>query len=409
MFRFNLLPISVAVHTSEPRRFLIYVHVNKINGKKYVGQTRTSLEWRWQQHVFDALNDKPGCRVFNAAIRKYGPDNFEHEVVETVFSIEDANAAEVVWITKLNSRAPNGYNLKPGGNVKGDLHPETRAKLSASSRAAQLRIPIEVRRAQGAARMAKKTTEEKSRAALKAWANSSQERRDMCALRLKTRTDSVKQKTIEATKKHWASLSKEERFDRSSGRRRRWWATMTPEQRSEIGRKLYASFTPEQKENLRQGAKNIPTEVRSKIMFEANARMTPEARQERSLRAWDTKRAKGQLSFMSTEDRSAAAKRGCSKLTAEQLSERSRKAHETMRSGGVAVRLTPEQADVKLAQRLRRIVAGWALKGFQIGRRPTSNEALSNMRTAQRRRRFKEAVVNLSKADVDLASIGYGC
>ena len=64
---------------------------------------------------------------------------------------------------------------------------------------------------------------------------------------------------------------------------------------------------------------------------------------------------------------------------------------------------------MKLAQRLRRIVAGWALKGFQIGRRPTSNEALSNMRTAQRRRRFKEAVVNLSKADVDLASIGYGC
>ena len=406
MLRLNLLPISVVVHASEPRCFLIYVHTNKVNGKKYVGQTRTSLEWRWQQHVFDALNDKPGCRVFNAAIRKYGPDNFEHEVVETVFSIEDANAAEVVWIAKLNSRVPNGYNLKPGGNVKGDLHPETRTKLSASSRAAQLRIPADIRHEQAVARMAKKTPEEKSQAASKAWASRSQESRDLASLEMKTRPSEVHSA---ASKKQWISVPKEVRSQRASVRRKKQLETTPIEVQREIGRKLYANFTPEQKERLRQGAKNFPTALRSQIMVEANARMAPEARQERSLRAWGTKRATGILSFMSAEDRSEAAKRGCAKLTAEQLSERSRKAHETMRSGGVAVRLTPEQADVKLAQRLRRIVAGWALKGFQIGRRPTSNEALSNMRTAQRRRRFKEAVVNLSKADVDLASIGYGC
>jgi hypothetical protein len=91
-------------------------------------------------------------------------------------------------------------------------------------------------------------------------------------------------------------------------------------------------------------------------MVEANARMTPEARRERSLRAWETKRARGKLSFMSTKDRSVAAKRGCEKLTFEQLSERSKKA--------------------------------WRTRRF---------------------RSFKEAAMKLSKADVDLASIGYGC
>lgn len=66
-----------------PNRFTIYCHTNTVNGKKYVGQTGSTLEKRWQQHLYEASLPRLR-RLFLAAIHKYGPEVFAHEVLETV-------------------------------------------------------------------------------------------------------------------------------------------------------------------------------------------------------------------------------------------------------------------------------------------------------------------------------------
>ena len=91
---------------------IVYLITNKVNGKQYVGQTIRSLEERWKDH----------CRVrdenyFHRAIRKYGPENFSLEIIDTAETDEELDEKEIFWIKELNTLFPNGYNLKEGGDV----------------------------------------------------------------------------------------------------------------------------------------------------------------------------------------------------------------------------------------------------------------------------------------------------
>jgi len=113
----------------------IYVVTNTVNGKQYVGQTTVPIQKRWQRHCAAARGARPDCRVFHAAIRKYGPTSF---LIETILlkngaSQTDLDARERETIIALGTIAPNGYNLKEGG-LGGALHADTKAKLSASLR-----------------------------------------------------------------------------------------------------------------------------------------------------------------------------------------------------------------------------------------------------------------------------------
>jgi hypothetical protein len=44
-------------------RFTIYCHTNKVNGKRYVGQTVCSMEKRWSEHVTHSKAGS-GCRKY---------------------------------------------------------------------------------------------------------------------------------------------------------------------------------------------------------------------------------------------------------------------------------------------------------------------------------------------------------
>lgn len=92
--------------------YCIYKHENKINHKVYIGQTNQEVSRRWRNG--NGYIDSPR---FYAAIQKYGWDNFEHTILETNLSSEEANDKEVYWIAYYNSFNENyGYNLTPGGN-----------------------------------------------------------------------------------------------------------------------------------------------------------------------------------------------------------------------------------------------------------------------------------------------------
>lgn len=103
----------------------IYLITNKINGKKYVGQTiHTHLE-RWDGHC----RSKDETSIISKAIQKYGKDNFSIELLETCKSLDDLNESEKKWIKYHNTIRPNGYNIREGGSGGGMLSEETKEKL----------------------------------------------------------------------------------------------------------------------------------------------------------------------------------------------------------------------------------------------------------------------------------------
>jgi hypothetical protein len=106
---------------------VIYKITNNINGKVYIGQTVTTVQNRWRQHI--TQSSRKNRSALHSAIEKYGKENFALESIDSAISIEELNFKEEFWITQLNSVVPNGYNLRPGGNNKRH-HIETKRKLS---------------------------------------------------------------------------------------------------------------------------------------------------------------------------------------------------------------------------------------------------------------------------------------
>ena len=112
---------------------IIYVIENKITGKRYVGQTVTTLNHRFRRgHLSEARTGRRNAPLYNA-IRKYGEDNFEASILEECTSSVKLNEREIHWIQKLNTIVPSGYNILKGGDSKVHAQ-ETRDKISKTKR-----------------------------------------------------------------------------------------------------------------------------------------------------------------------------------------------------------------------------------------------------------------------------------
>lgn len=109
--------------------YIVYCHTNKINDKKYIGITAQNPQKRWGSN---------GCHykkspLFYNAIKKYGWDNFTHEILFVNLSRKEAVDKEKELINKFNSNDRNfGYNLTKGGDGLNGYIPseETRRKMS---------------------------------------------------------------------------------------------------------------------------------------------------------------------------------------------------------------------------------------------------------------------------------------
>ena len=105
--------------------YCVYCHENKINGKKYFGQTKNNPKQRWKNGC--GYRDSP---LFYNAILKYGWDNFYHYIVKENLTLEQANFIEEEFIKCFNTQDRKfGYNIRSGGeNFAWDS--EARHKLS---------------------------------------------------------------------------------------------------------------------------------------------------------------------------------------------------------------------------------------------------------------------------------------
>lgn len=106
---------------------IIYCYTNQINNKKYVGQT-INPEQRKRQHKSSAFNpeDKDYEALIHRAFRKYGYENFTYEVLVEIYDddFDLLNELECYYISKFDSKTPNGYNVLSGGDNCARPHSE---------------------------------------------------------------------------------------------------------------------------------------------------------------------------------------------------------------------------------------------------------------------------------------------
>lgn len=107
--------------------YCVYRHISP-SEKSYIGITCQKPERRWREG--EGYRE---CSAFYNAIKKYGWQNIEHEILEENLSFTEACEKEKFYIAKYKSLVgENGYNLENGGRVNQKVNDETKSKISAT-------------------------------------------------------------------------------------------------------------------------------------------------------------------------------------------------------------------------------------------------------------------------------------
>lgn len=107
--------------------YYIYLIVNKVNFKTYVGQRKSDKKWNEDSYMGSG-------KLLKLAQKKYGIENFEKFLIQYCSTKEEVNEAEKFWIKEYRSRGKAQYNISDGGeggNFKGRKHSEeTKRRMS---------------------------------------------------------------------------------------------------------------------------------------------------------------------------------------------------------------------------------------------------------------------------------------
>jgi len=79
---------------------LVYMVINKINDKKYVGQTTKGLDCRKKWHLYDYKIRKKTIPAFYNALTKYGKKNFNWIILKDNINILEIDEKEKQWIVR---------------------------------------------------------------------------------------------------------------------------------------------------------------------------------------------------------------------------------------------------------------------------------------------------------------------
>ena len=121
------------------KKNVIYKYENLDDGKIYIGKTVQELCKRLRQHTYGRGNSP-----LDKAIKKYGLEKFDIEVIAEADTEEELNALEMFFIEFYGCKIPDGYNLTDGGEgCKGRIVSEkTRKKLSKSNTGKKLKPEV---------------------------------------------------------------------------------------------------------------------------------------------------------------------------------------------------------------------------------------------------------------------------
>ena len=106
----------------------VYIHINKINNKKYIGITsENNPNKRWK----NGAGYKK--QIFYNAIQKYGWNNFQHKILYQNLTETEAKQKEIELIALYNTNNNlYGYNQTKGGDSLPEKSIELKSKISQS-------------------------------------------------------------------------------------------------------------------------------------------------------------------------------------------------------------------------------------------------------------------------------------
>lgn len=94
---------------------IIYSITNRIDNKRYIGQSINELKIRKLQHLIELRKNSHYNQHLQSAWNKYGEENFEFKILEN--NCKDLNFSEKKWILLFNTIDNNhGYNMNFGGS-----------------------------------------------------------------------------------------------------------------------------------------------------------------------------------------------------------------------------------------------------------------------------------------------------
>ena len=121
--------------------FCVYMHTNKINGKRYIGITSQRPEARWGVDGSRYLYEDDRTRsAFAEAIQKYGWEDFIHEILYEDLTELEAKRLEQELIVKYRTYVGfvdcQGYNMTLGGDGAAlyETEEERQAAIKASKK-----------------------------------------------------------------------------------------------------------------------------------------------------------------------------------------------------------------------------------------------------------------------------------
>lgn len=215
--------------------YCVYKHTSP-SGKSYVGQTKNLIS---REYKHKSINSN--CHAFSNAIKKYGWDNFTHEILKDNLTLNEANYWEKFYINSHVTLSPHGYNLTTGGDNR-KVSEESRKKMSIFQ------------------------------------SNQSDEtkRKRVESLKIANQSEETKRKRREAAK----NISDETRLKisvSSMGRR-------PSEYSKNLMRIAALNMTEEHKLKIKESKKNISIETRKKLSESAKKRNPPLMTEERKLK-----------------------------------------------------------------------------------------------------------------------------
>ena len=120
--------------------YTLYKITNKESFKVYIGYTSQEINYYWGKHIYNANGNQKvnKSRYFYRALKKYGKEAFNWEIISTHNTCDEAKQAEILTIIDYKSNIKIygenfGYNMTPGGDGNsGPLSEETKRKISKS-------------------------------------------------------------------------------------------------------------------------------------------------------------------------------------------------------------------------------------------------------------------------------------